>query len=305
MNIAVTGASGFIGTWLLPAAVAAGHRVTALGRAGDVRSLTAGDASVPYARTDYSVESLCRILPGHDAVVHLGAGKFTGEWGLESYLQALAVSGAVLEACGQSSIANVVLASSRTVYSEHNPLPWSEDARVVPLNLYGAAKAAMEILGEYHSAWRGLRCKSLRLAQVLGRGEREGYLLATFLRRAAAGQTLQVHGAGTGRRDFLYVRDAAAAILAALEKPEVSGVFNVGTGRPVSARQLAELINAAFDNAGNIELRPELPEDRSTHVLDVTKARETLGWSARWTLEEALDDLRTTLRPDAPREPPG
>jgi UDP-glucose 4-epimerase len=296
MNIAVTGGSGFVGSSFLPAAVADGHRVTVLGRGEGSRSLCAAGERFAYAATDYSVESLVRILPGHDAVVHLGAAKFSRDWGVETYLQAVGVAAALLEACRRVGLTNVVLMSSRTVYSAHNALPWSEEARVVPQNLYGAAKAAVEILGEFSSAHQGLRCKSLRLAQVLGHGERGGYLLNTFIRQAAAGETLLVYGSGSGRREFIYVKDVAAAILAALDKGQVSGIFNIGTGAAVSALELAELVNDVFDNAGNLARRPELPEDAGTHLLDVAKARRQLDWSAHWTLAAALRDMRATLR---------
>ena len=303
MNIALTGGSGFVGSSFLPAAAAAGHRVTVLGRRQGIQSLSVSGQRFLYAATDYSVESLGRILPGHDAVVHLGAAKFSRDWGVETYLQSVATAAALLEACRLAALANIVLISSRTVYSPRNPLPWSEEARVVPLNLYGAAKATAEILGELSSAGPGLRCKSLRLAQVLGHGEREGYLLNTFIRQAAAGQTLQVYGSGSGRREFVYVKDVASAILAALDRRETSGIFNIGTGVAVSALELAELVNAVFDNPGNLALRPELPEDRTTHLLDVEKTRLQLGWSAHWTLEEALREMRAELR-EAPAAAP-
>lgn len=305
MKVAVTGGSGFVGSALLPAAAAAGLEVTVVGRREGCASLGVAGHRFPYVRTDYSVRSLARVLPGHDALVHLGAAKFSSGWGVDDYLQSVGAGAAVLEACRRASVANVVLLSSRTVYSDRNPLPWAETARVVPQNLYGAAKAAVEVLGELASARQGLRCKSLRLAQVLGHGEREGYLVNTFIRRAAAGQTLEVHGSGGGRREYVYVRDVAAAILAALARREVSGVFNIGTGEAVSILELAELVNAVFDNRGNLALRPDLPEDAGTHRLDVAKARIELGWSARWTLEEALREMRAELREGAVPDAPG
>lgn len=303
MKIAVTGGSGFVGSGLLPAAAAAGHGITVIGRREGVRDLTVSGHFFTYARTDYSVESLVRIIAGHDALVHLGAAKVTPDWGIEAYLQSVGTAAAVLEACRLTELANVVLLSSRTVYSAQNLLPWSEETQVVPLNLYGAAKAAIEILGRFASAQQGLHCKSLRLAQVLGHGEREGFLANTFIRQAAAGQSLQVYGSGSGRREFIYLKDVAAAILAALGKGEVCGIFNIGTGTAVSALELAEQVNAVFDNSGNLARRPDLPEDASTHLLDVTKARLQLGWSAHWTLEEALRDMRADLR--VPTTPPG
>lgn len=295
MKIAVTGGGGFIGRWFCDAALAAGHEPVVIGRSSAHSVATAAGQVVEHRGSDYSAESLASSLDGCEAAVHLAAARFARANRLDLYAANIAIAGSLLTACRQSGLSNVVMLSSLGVYSSLNPLPWRESQRAIPATLYGASKLAIESLADACMADSELRVKSLRVAQVLGHGEREGYMLSTFLRRAFAGEALQVYGQGVGRREYVYVKDVADAILTALNSPGCRGPFNIGTGTAISCLELAQAVNQAFRNEAGFVLRTDLPEVQEHNVMDVTATREQLHWRAGWTLAAALEEIRSLM----------
>ncbi|MBN2537064.1 NAD-dependent epimerase/dehydratase family protein [candidate division WOR-3 bacterium] len=291
MRIALVGGSGFIGSWI----------VRELGRAHsflviDRQPPPADLAGTDFLRAELPGDDISGALADLDGLVLL-AGRRTGRdrtsETFADYLPSLAIAARTFEACRAAGVRNVVSLSSIAVYGPANPRPWCEDQLPAPVTLYGAMKAAVETLAGLYSREHGLAIKSLRVAQVVGPGEREGFMLATFIRRARAGERLEVWGEGAGRREYVYVRDVARAIGAALDRPDATGLFNIGTGASTSHRELAETVNEVFDNRGNLELLPDRPGDRSVQLMDVARAGATLGWRARWDLRSALADMKS------------
>ena len=285
MRIALTGATGFIGRHFVPEAIQAGHSVVPLTRSPKETA----------RQTDYSVASLAKVFDGCNAVVHLASERPSGEWTFEQYVANVGMTQNVLDASVLLRITNVVIMSSRSVYSIYNERPWRESSELIPMNLYGASKAAMETMGAHYSAFRGLHCKSLRLAQVLGWGEQGGYMMSTFLERALSGKPLMVHGRGEGKREYIYVRDVVSGILSALSHPAVNGIFNIGTGTTTSIFDLAHLVCEVFGASGNVERVPDAAEDVNTYVMDVERARRELHWTARYSVRDALVEMKRDL----------
>ena len=298
MCIALMGGTGFIGQCLLRE-YSDRQRFVAFTPKKDMGDLyqsetveyvtipgrTAEDAGGqnPYAETD--VFNRC------SAAVILGFAR--PEAGVvdtfERYLSSIAATASFLEACRLAGITNIVLVSSRSVYGKHTPLPHREDEAAVPFSFYGAGKLAAEAVASACSDLWGARVKTLRLAQVIGANERQG-VVAASMRLAAAGRPLQLWGNGDETaREYLYVRDATSAIMCALDHPEVSGVFNIGTGQMTSTADLLECIAGLRGNEGAvIERHPENPVEAVSFCMDVSRARDVLGWQASWTLQDAL-----------------
>jgi len=293
MKIALTGGTGFVGDHFATEATRSGHDIIIIGRQADRSSVvTKAGTQLPYHATDYSTASLTEILDGCNAVVHMAANRPTSDWTVQKYVENVKISQNLFDACCAQGIDNVVVFSSRSVYSIHNPIPWTEDMAVIPTNLYGASKAAVEILASHYNAFKGLRCKCLRLAQVLGYGEHGGYVLNTFIDRASQGQALELHGSGAGRREYIYIKDVVSAVFSALEHPSTYGYFNIGTGTNISIIELAQLINDVFANTGNLNVIPAAKEDTNSYLMSVEKTRQVLQWSAQWSMRAALEDMR-------------
>ena len=295
MRVAVTGASGLLGRATVPLLAQQGHEVVALGR--DLARLQASVGAWAACRAPADGEGdLARALQGCDAVVHLAARRIApGGAGLAPFLEPnLALTERVLAAAGAAGVEVACLASSISVYSADNQVPFDESQAPAPRGGYGLSKLAGEHLGRIWGAAEGRRVVSLRLASLLGSGDEtgEGRMLGTFLDRARRGEPLVLWGRGGGGRDLLYVGDAARAVAAALAPEAPAGVFNIGSGRARSFREVAEAVNAVFANAGGLRFDPSRQEDRSVAYMDCRRAAEQLGWEPRWSLRSALEDLR-------------
>jgi UDP-glucose 4-epimerase len=295
MRVAVTGASGLLGRATVPLLAEQGHEIVALGR--DLARLEACVGAWAVCRAPADGESgLARALQGCDAVVHLAARRIApAEAGLLPFLEPnVALTERILAAAGTAGLEVACLASSISVYSADNRVPFDESEAPAPRGGYGLSKLAGEHLGRLWGAAAGRRAVSLRLAGLLGAGDETSgdRMLPTFLGRARRGEALVLWGEGGGGRDLLYVRDAARAVSAALAPGAPAGVFNIGSGRPRSFREVAETVNAVFANPGGLRFDSSRQEDRTVAYMDCHLAAEQLGWEPRWSLRSALEDLR-------------
>lgn len=284
MRIAITGASGLLGR----AAVRAlrSNDLVLLGRSSETlrRHFPRGSC----IETDYSQASLQAALQGCGAVIHLAAVRYHPEFkSFGNYAVNVQITDGLFAACRRLDITNVVLASTYGVYGRL-PSPFREDT-VAPASFYGLSKLVCEHLGPLH----GLPLKSLRFAQLLGADERTGFMLRTFLDNARSGRPLRVFGSGLGARDYLYVKDAAAACAAALRRPEISGPYNAGSNHPVTTMELARAVAAIIGQGRSAVINDRAEaDDPVVSWMDSTRFMDTFGWRPRFTLEQALQDIR-------------
>lgn len=150
----------------------------------------------------------------------------------------------VLEAARAAGVKKVFFAGSAAVYGNRAPVPRTEEAAPDPRSPYAASKLAGERLCRFYSRKGLVRTVTLRFFNVFGPLQRSngGAAVASFLVRALQGRPLEIHGGGGQTRDFLYVKDAVLAVRHVTEREAVTGVFNAGSGRPVSVKELAGLV---------------------------------------------------------------
>lgn len=288
--VAVTGASGFLGTHLLRALRDRDVQVLAVSRQ---RPSVAG---VTYRRSAYDRESLEGALQGAGAVVHLAARRTLREddrWSLGPYLAPnVTIVRQLVDAAALVGVGHIVLASTRVVYPVDARTRCVEGRDERPLNAYGMSKLFAEqylrTLGREHD----IASVSLRFAALYGEGERATPVLMRFADLARRGEPLTLTGNAQQRLDQLYIADAVEAIIAALERPQVEGPVNVGSGRAVSVREIATTMNRVCENPAGITDRSD-PTGPSIGVeLDIERAARDLGWLPRFSLEEGLRTLR-------------
>ena len=136
-----------------------------------------------------------------------------------------------------------------------------------------------------------MNIKSLRFAQVIGTGERKGFLINTLIDNAREKKQQTIFGDGSQRRQYIYVKDVSRAILKALEHTEEKGVFNIGLPGSISNLELAECINKVFGNEGNLKLDLSKKMNSNTDEMNVTKAKELLGFEPSFDLEQIFEDI--------------
>lgn len=279
MRIVVVGGNGFIGKEFVRFAAEHGHNTAVIGSDKDVFS-------------EDGAERVRKILTDGDAMVFLAAKRPTAEFSMREYIYNVSLAEKYLCLAREALIKDVVLTSSRSVYSGINT-PWREDEFQTPLSLYGASKQAMDALALLYNDRHGMRIKSLRLAQVIGMGEKKGYLLNTLIDNAMAGRTQRIYGKGVGRRQYVYIKDVCGAILhSAVPEKDNAGIFNIGMNYNVTIVELAELINDVFGSNAGIELLEDKPEDTKEYRMDVSKAERELHWKPEYDLKGAFMDIK-------------
>jgi len=289
MRIVVTGGAGFIGSHIAVYLKERGFKTVAvdsLERASGVERLER--AGVPLIKGDVRSAD----LPHADAVIHAAAYisvEESWERPYEYMWNNVAATAKVAKQCADMG-AHLIYISSAAVYGEPQRIPTSEDHPTRPLSPYGLSKLA----GEQVAQMLAPKTAVLRLFNVYGPSQTGLYagVIAKFLERAKRGLPPVVFGDGGQTRDFIHVSDVVRFVEVVLERG-VAGVFNVGTGRAASIRELADLVIRLARLDGGPVYAPPRPGDIKHSVADITRARR-LGWEPRVRIEEGLRELWAT-----------
>lgn len=290
MKIAITGGTGFVGTYFLEFSEI-NAEIHLIGRQDRLAFEVCGK-QYPYHQTDYSVESLKKILPGYDAVVHLAAIKVikSKQPCIEQYSENQSISNNLFQTCFENGIQNIVNLSSRCVYSCNSESAFLESQQEMPLNYYGVSKLAVEKTAELYNR-KGVRIKSLRPGIIIGFGSGGNVMFNTFIQKALMGKTLQIYGSGTDIRHYVYIRDVVRAIDKALQRPDLYGVFNIAMNRHYSNLELASTINHILSNDENLKLLADKKDTGERFCLDILSAQKYLDFVPLWDLEKTVFDL--------------
>ncbi|HNV80459.1 MAG TPA: NAD(P)-dependent oxidoreductase [Tenuifilaceae bacterium] len=296
MRILITGGSGFIGKYLVDA-LASTYELFVLGRKKNCQYIvTKENRSVPYITTDYGKASLEQIFERikPEAVVHLAAQRLEKEKKTADYISNILISIELFKTCLKFNVVNIVNISTISAYSFFNQIPWVEDLVTIPSNEYGLSKKMVEDAALYFNS-KGLKIKILRLAQTIGLGEREGYVLQTYLSNALKGKHQVVFGKGEGKRHYIYIKDVIDAIEKCIFQSDKMGIFNIGMIENYSFLQLCTTINHVFMNEAGIEQVKEFVADENVYLMDISKAQRELNWFPRFNLRETYLDIKSDI----------
>ncbi|AFA40069.1 UDP-glucose 4-epimerase [Pyrobaculum oguniense TE7] len=289
MKIVVTGGAGFIGSHVAAHLKSRGFDVVvvdSLERASGARRLK--EAGVPLVEGDLRFVE----IPKCDAVVH-AAAYISVEESWEKPYEYMWNNAAVTAKVGKEALrmgAFLVYLSSAAVYGNPIYTPIDEEHPTRPTSPYGLSKlAGEEALAMLRNA--GLKYAVARLFNVYGPGQTGPYagVITKFIERARAGLPPVIFGSGEQTRDFVHVLDVARFVETLVEKG-AQGVFNVGTGRAVSIKELARVVMKLAGIGGEPIYASPRPGDIAHSVANIKKARG-LGWEPKITLEEGLAQL--------------
>jgi UDP-glucuronate 4-epimerase len=203
----------------------------------------------------------------------------------------------LLEAARKAKVRRFVFGSSSSVYGAHARPPFQESARVdSPLSPYAASKAAGEQLVAAWNNLYGLEAISLRFFTVYGPRQRPDLAIHKFARRMLAGEKLPFFGDGSSRRDYTYVDDILAGVLAALEVPLGHDIVNLGGAHTTSLRELIALLEEALGVRAKLDELPAQMGDMPLTSADVTHAGRVLGYAPRTSMKEGLRLFAEWLR---------
>jgi UDP-glucose 4-epimerase len=281
---------------VVDALVAADHR------AAVVDNLSTGNRAWvnPEARlhvTDVRSARLAQVFETErpEAVVHLAAQAAVSRSVADPVFDASVniVGGLnLLDCCRRFGAGRVIYSSTGgAAYGDTDRIPTPEDHIARPVSPYGISKVAFEM---YLAAWEslfGVRSVALRYANVYGPRQNpagEAGVVAIFCHRILKGQAPIINGDGEQTRDYVYVEDVAAANLRALERPEVSGPVNIGTGVETTVNEIYRILAGHSGLPVKAEHGPPRPGEQRRSCLSPELARQRLGWTPGVTLLEGL-----------------
>ena len=299
-HVLITGGAGFIGSELARQAVAADARVTVVDRLVNGRRENLAGLPVELVEADIRDAAMGALLARADMVFHLAC--LGVRHSLHSPIENHEVNAGgtlrLLEAARAGGVARFVYVSSSEVYGTARHVPMTEEHPTRPATVYGASKLAGECYARaYWETWR-FPVVMVRPFNTYGpRCHHEGdcgEVIPKFLLRAMAGRPMAIFGDGAQTRDFTYVGDTAAGILAAGACDAAVGeTVNLGSGSEISINELAGEIRRVLDRpAAPVEHVEARPGDVRRLCADTAKARRLFGYRPRVGFCEGLARLR-------------
>lgn len=194
----------------------------------------------------------------------------------------------IIEECKRHQL-GLIYASTSSVYGDNPDVPFREAHRTDDqVSLYGMTKKANELqAGVYHHLF-GLHCTGLRFFTVYGPWGRPDMALFLFTDAILRGRPLQVFGHGKMRRDFTYIDDIVAGVLAAIDRNCESEIINLGGGHTEELMDFIREIEQACGREGKKEFLPMQPGDVVQTVASIEKAQRLLGYHPKTRIQEGI-----------------
>ena len=246
------------------------------------------------------MEGLAGTYPDITRVVHLAAqaGVRYSLTHPQAYIHAnLEGHFAVLETCRRlDRLEHLVYASSSTVYGGITRLPFSVEERVDrPISLYAATKISGELMSYCYSHLYGFPVTGLRFFTVYGPWGRPDMSAYIFTRAILAGEPIRVFNHGDMKRDFTYIDDAVAGVVAALDRPPAARggaaphrLYNLGNNRSEPLMRFIQVIEKAAGRKAEIRPEPMQPGDVKETLADIEASRRDLGFNPKTTIDEGI-----------------
>ena len=319
MTVLVTGVAGFIGSSTARALLARGDRVVGIDNINDyydpslkrarLERLSAdfGDR-FQFKQIDFADSVALNELVGtsdFDRIVHLGAQAGV-RYSLENpqaYVQSNLVGHCnMLELARQRGLSHFVYASSSSVYGGNKSLPFRVEDRVDhPLSLYAASKKADELMTEAYANLFRLPSTGLRFFTVYGPWGRPDMAMWIFTKALFAGEPLPLFNHGEMRRDFTYIDDIVAGVLACLDRPPADNgeakaggshgphaVYNIGNNRSEDLMRVVELLERSTNLKALIDPQPMQPGDVRDTFADISAIERDHGFKPTTTIDEGV-----------------
>jgi UDP-glucuronate 4-epimerase len=318
MRVLLTGAAGFIGSSVADALLRRGDEVVGVdnfnrfydpaikeanvqevvARAPDPRRFRLVRADLVH---DAALEALFAEHP--DVVCHLAAWAGVRP-SIEQPMiyQETNVEGTLrlLELARRHQISAFVFASSSSVYGARQQVPFSEEDRVDdPISPYAATKKAGELLGYTYHHLFGTRFLGLRFFTVYGPRQRPEMAIHAFARQIFDGQPVVINGDGSSCRDYTYIDDCVAGVVAAIDRAHRQPgyrIYNLGCSDTTTLLELVDHLERAIGKKAVLGHRPDQPGDVPRTFADIARARSELGYAPTTPVREGIPKFIAWLR---------
>ncbi|BAL81651.1 SDR family oxidoreductase [Caldisericum exile] len=295
MRILVTGGAGFIGSNVVDAFVEKGFEVGVLDNlsTGKEKNINPKAKFYNVDLRDFSslekvfVDFKPEIVDHHAAQIDVRKSVKDPSFDAE-----VNIIGSInlFDLAVKYGVRRIIFASTGgALYGEPKVLPANEDTPIKPLSPYGVSKYCMENYLNYFKRLHGIERVILRYANVYGPRQDplgEAGVIAIFTGRILEGKPVTIFGDGTQTRDFIYVEDVVSANLLALDG--VEGTYNIGTGNETSVNEIVQVFEKVLRRKVEVEYAKPRPGEVYRIALDYTRAKQSLGFEPKYTLEEGI-----------------
>jgi len=308
MRILLTGAAGFIGAATSAALIARGDEVVGVDNLNDYYPVALKRARLERLRPakNFSFheadiadfDAMKRIASSaFDAIIHLAAQAGV-RYSIENPF-AYAHSNldghlAMLELGRRLEVPHLVYASSSSVYGANKKTPFAEDDRTdEPVSFYGATKKANEAMSASYARLYSLPLTGLRFFTVYGPWGRPDMAYSIFAGKMLEGEPIEIFNEGRMGRDFTYIDDIVAGVLAAAAHPPGAEdafhrIFNLGNDRPEALMTLVSLLEKELGIEAKKDFKGMQKGDVERTWADISKARRLLGYDPKTPLSEGV-----------------
>jgi UDP-glucuronate 4-epimerase len=303
MKVLVTGGAGFIGSHTVDALIGRGDEVFVVDNFNDyydpkrkranIAHLAGRSQFHPFEADVRDADAMAEIFDqGLDAVIHLAAmANVRYSIGRAPLYYDVNVRGTLnlLELAIQHQMGNFVFASTSSVYGRTEQLPFVEtDPCNRPLAPYPASKKTCEILGYTYHNLHGLNFTAVRFFSVYGPRGRPDMMPYMVTDRIVRGEEIMLYDAGRMQRDWTFVEDIVAGVLAALDRPLGYEIINLGRGEPVWMDEFVQLVEELVGKRAVLSTPPAPPSEPPVTFANIDKASRLLDYKPATPVTEGM-----------------
>lgn len=303
-KVIITGVAGFIGSHLAETLLGRGDQVLGIDNFNTYYDPARKQANLANALQNrrFSLETVDICQDGAlesalatfqpDVVVHLAAraGVRPSLENPIAYHETNVIGfQRLIDACLKHPPSHIVAASSSSVYGGLTDVPFSEDLDVSrPVSPYAATKRMNELMGHVYHHTHGLQFTFLRFFTVYGPRQRPDMAIHRFVRLAEEGKPLPFFGDGSTRRDYTYIDDIIAGVVATVDTPFPYEIFNLGEQHTTSLSELVALIEKHTGRTVTLDRQPLQTGDVTITYADISRARDLVGYAPQHTMDEGI-----------------
>lgn len=292
-KILVTGSSGTIGTRLCEKLLDKGFEV--IGIDSKPNEWNPEIDKITIKADILQPDAFGKVKDDVDMIMHLAAYPFVfpSVKNPQLAMDNMAMTFNALEHARKNGIKRFIFGSSREVYGNPKETVRKEDdARIEGTESpYAAMKLAGEAMVRAYQQCYGIDFIIIRFSNVYGMYDRSDRLIPRSIRRAKAGQTLEVYGREK-LLDFTFIDDSVSGVIAAIEKFDEDGIrnetYNLATGDPSTIIRVVKLINNSFGDKSKIKISDARPGEVIRYTANISKARDRLGYDPKVGIEEGI-----------------
>jgi UDP-glucose 4-epimerase len=297
MRFVVTGGAGFIGSHIVKLLIQKNYDVSVIDNlhTGNKKNLQSVIDEIDFHEIDIrEYEKISKIMQKTDGIFHQAALTSVPEsFEIPEEYHDVNVKGTenIFNIAKKQNL-KVVYASSSSVYGTVNEIPISENSERNPINPYGNTKLDDELLAETFTN-NGAEIIGLRYFNVYGIGQTGSYagVITKFMQNLSKNEPPIIFGDGSQIRDFIHVLDIANANLAVMNNSITSGFFNVGTGKAISIKELANIMIKIYGLELNPIYKNPLSGDIEKSKADTQKLEKLIDWKYDIQLHDGLKKI--------------